>query len=146
MSQTRRILIVDDDSDLRMALSEQLSLHPEFLVAEAGDVAGAREAVTAQSPDLLIMDIGLPDMDGREAVRMLRSEGFKRPIILLTGRDSDADTVIGLEAGANDYVVKPFRFAVLLARIRVQMRQHEASADAEVQIGKYTFRPATKTL
>ena len=146
MSQKRRILIVDDDHDLRMALGEQLSLHPEFVVSEAEDVASAREAVANQAPDLVIMDIGLPDMDGREGVRLLRSEGFKRPIILLTGRDSDADTVIGLEAGANDYIVKPFRFAVLLARIRVQMRQHEASAEAEFQIGKYTFRPANKML
>jgi DNA-binding response OmpR family regulator len=146
MSQKRRILIVDDDSDLRMALGEQLSLHPEFVVVEAGDVASARVAVAGQPPDLVIMDIGLPDMDGREGVRILRAEGFKRPIILLTGRDSDADTVIGLEAGANDYIVKPFRFAVLLARIRVQMRQHEASAEAEFQIGKYTFRPANKML
>jgi len=146
MSQKRRILIVDDDSDLRMALGEQLSLHPEFVVAEAEDVASARESVANQAPDLVIMDIGLPDMDGREGVRILRAEGFKRPIILLTGRDSDADTVIGLEAGANDYIVKPFRFAVLLARIRVQMRQHEASSEAEFQIGKYTFRPANKML
>jgi len=146
MSQKRRILIVDDDSDLRMALGEQLSLHPEFVVSEAADVAGARVSVTELPPDLVIMDIGLPDMDGREGVRILRSEGFKRPIILLTGRDSDADTVIGLEAGANDYIVKPFRFAVLLARIRVQMRQHEASSEAEFQIGKYTFRPANKML
>ena len=146
MSQKRRILIVDDDSDLRMALGEQLGLHPEFAVAEAADVAGARLSVADQPPDLVIMDIGLPDMDGREGVRILRAEGFKRPIILLTGRDSDADTVIGLEAGANDYIVKPFRFAVLLARIRVQMRQHEASSEAEFQIGKYTFRPANKML
>jgi DNA-binding response OmpR family regulator len=146
MSQQRRILVVDDDGDLRMALGEQLSLHPEFTVVEAGDVAAARNAVADQSPDLVIMDIGLPDMDGREGVRLLRAEGFKRPIILLTGRDSDADTVIGLEAGANDYIVKPFRFAVLLARIRVQMRQHEASSEAEFLIGKYTFRPANKML
>lgn len=146
MSQKRRILIVDDESDLRMALAEQLSLHPEFAVFEAADVAGARAVVASQTPDLVIMDIGLPDMDGREAVRILRMEGFKRPVILLTGRDSEADTVIGLEAGANDYVVKPFRFAVLLARIRVQMRQHEASAEAEFQIGKFVFRPANKML
>jgi DNA-binding response OmpR family regulator len=146
MSQNRRILIVDDDRDLRSALGEQLSLHPEFAVFEAGDVAGAREVVSSHNPDLIIMDIGLPDMDGREAVRILRSEGYKRPVILLTGRDSDADTVIGLEAGANDYIVKPFRFAVLLARIRVQMRQHEASSEAEFQIGKYLFRPANKVL
>jgi DNA-binding response OmpR family regulator len=146
MSQKRRILIVDDDENLRMALAEQLGLHPEFAVEEAADVASARAAVYEHAPDLVIMDIGLPDMDGREGVRLLRAEGFKRPVILLTGRDSDADTVIGLEAGANDYIVKPFRFAVLLARIRVQMRQHEASAEAEFQIGKYTFRPANKML
>lgn len=146
MPQTRHILIVDDDRDLRQALGEQLALHPEFEVAQAPDVAAARRAISLAPPDVIIMDVGLPDMDGREAVKLLRTEGFKRPIIMLTGRDSDADTVIGLEAGANDYVVKPFRFAVLLARIRVQMRQHEASEEAEFQIGGYTFRPATKTL
>ena len=146
MTQTRQILIVDDDNDLRQALGEQLALHPEFAVAQAPNAAAAREAIAATPPDVVIMDVGLPDMDGREAVRLLRAEGFKRPIIMLTGRDSDADTVIGLEAGANDYVVKPFRFAVLLARIRVQMRQHEASEEAEFLIGPYTFRPATKVL
>jgi len=146
MSQTRQILIVDDDTDLRQALGEQLAMHPEFAVAQAHNVAAARTAISQTPPDVVIMDVGLPDMDGREAVRLLRSEGFKRPIIMLTGRDSDADTVIGLEAGANDYIVKPFRFAVLLARIRVQMRQHEASEEAEFLIGPYTFRPATKVL
>ena len=146
MSQTRQILIVDDDSDLRQALTEQLALHVEFRVSEAADVASAVASVEATPPDLIIMDVGLPDMDGREAVRVLRSGGFKRPIIMLTARDSDADTVIGLESGANDYVSKPFRFAVLLARIRVQLRQHEASEDAEFQIGPYVFRPATKNL
>jgi DNA-binding response OmpR family regulator len=146
MSQTRQILIVDDDSDLRQALTEQLALHVEFRVTEAADVASAVASVETTPPDLIIMDVGLPDMDGREAVRVLRSGGFKRPIIMLTARDSDADTVIGLESGANDYVSKPFRFAVLLARIRVQLRQHEASEDAEFQIGPYVFRPATKNL
>ena len=146
MSQTRQILIVDDDADLRQALTEQLALHVEFRVTEAADVASAVASVEATPPDLIIMDVGLPDMDGREAVRVLRSGGFKRPIIMLTARDSDADTVIGLESGANDYVSKPFRFAVLLARIRVQLRQHEASEDAEFQIGPYVFRPATKNL
>ncbi len=146
MSQIRQILIVDDDNDLREALSEQLALHAEFRVLQAHNVASARQSIAETPPDLVIMDVGLPDLDGREAVRVLRSEGFKRPIIMLTGRDSDADTVIGLEAGANDYVVKPFRFAVLLARIRVQMRQHEASEEAEFQIGPYLFRPAMKTL
>jgi DNA-binding response OmpR family regulator len=71
------------------------------------------------------MDVGLPDMDGREAVKIMRKGGFKAPIIMLTGHDTDSDTILGLEAGANDYVTKPFRFAVLLARIRAQLRQHE---------------------
>jgi DNA-binding response OmpR family regulator len=146
MAQTRRILIVDDDADLRQALAEQLALHPEFEAMEAADAASARQAAESAPPDLVIMDVGLPDMDGREAVRLMRAGGFKRPVIMLTAHDSDADTVIGLESGANDYVAKPFRFAVLLARIRVQLRQHDASEDAEFQIGPYAFRPATKNL
>jgi DNA-binding response OmpR family regulator len=146
MAQTRHILIVDDDSDLRNALAEQLALHEEFEVSTAENVAGARAAVAANPPDLIVMDVGLPDMDGREAVRLMRKEGFKRPILMLTAHDSDADTVLGLDAGANDYISKPFRFAVLLARLRVQLRQHEASEDAEFQIGPYTFRPASKNL
>jgi DNA-binding response OmpR family regulator len=92
------------------------------------------------------MDVGLPDVDGREAVRILRKNGFKAPIIMLTGHDTDSDTILGLESGANDYVAKPFRFAVLLARIRAQLRQHEASEDAVFTIGPYTFRPSSKIL
>jgi len=90
--------------------------------------------------------VGLPDMDGREAVRVLRKSGFKAPIIMLTGHDTDSDTILGLESGANDYVTKPFRFAVLLARIRAQLRQHEASEDAVFTIGPYSFRPSSKLL
>jgi len=85
-------------------------------------------------------------IDGREAVRILRKNGFKAPIIMLTGHDTDSDTILGLESGANDYVTKPFRFAVLLARIRAQLRQHEASEDAVFTIGPYTFRPSSKLL
>ncbi len=146
MSQIRQILIVDDDQDLRTALSEQLSLQAEFEIAQASTATAAMRTIAECPPDLVIMDVGLPDLDGRQVVRQLRADGFKRPIILLTGRDSEADTVFGLESGANDYVVKPFRFAVLLARIRVQMRQHDASEEAEFQIGPYAFRPAMKLL
>src|SRR6267378_7718916 len=91
-------------------------------------------------------DTDLPDTDGREVVRSLRKGGFKAPIIMLTGHDTDSDTILGLESGANDYVAKPFRFAVLLARIRAQLRQHEASEDAVFNIGPYTFRPSSKLL
>jgi DNA-binding response OmpR family regulator len=146
MVQTRHILIVDDDSELRGALAEQLALHEEFAVSVAENATSARAAAHDNPPDLIVMDVGLPDMDGREAVRLMRKDGFKRPIIMLTAHDSDADTVLGLDAGANDYISKPFRFAVLLARLRVQLRQHEASEDAEFQIGPYTFRPASKNL
>jgi DNA-binding response OmpR family regulator len=146
MSNIRKILIVDDDVELSGTLVEQLALHEEF-EAEAVDTAakGVQSAKNGHV-DLVIMDVGLPDLDGREAVRILRKNGFKAPIIMLTGHDTDSDTILGLESGANDYIAKPFRFAVLLARIRAQLRQHEASEDAVFTIGPYTFRPSSKLL
>jgi DNA-binding response OmpR family regulator len=146
MTQVRKILIADDDDDLRDALAEQLALHEEFEPLQADTAAKAIQCMRNQQPDLVILDVGLPDMDGREAVKLVRKDGFKNPIILLTGHTSDADAILGLESGANDYVNKPFRFAVLLARIRAQLRQHEASDDALLQIGAYTFRPSSKHL
>ena len=146
MPNTRKILIVDDDPELRDALTEQLSLHEEFeAVAVENGTKGVQAAKTGQI-DLVIMDAGLPDIDGREAVRILRRNGFKAPIIMLTGHDTNSDTILGLESGANDYVTKPFHFAVLLARIRAQLRQHETSEDAVFTIGPYTFRPRLKLL
>src|SRR5690606_24820081 len=138
--------IVDDDDDLRATLVEQLSLYEEFAVQQESTAAKGIAAVRAGMVDLLIMDVGLPDMDGREAVKLLRKGGYTAPIIMLTGHDTDSDTILGLEAGANDYVTKPFRFAVLLARIRAQLRQHEQSEDATFTIGPYTFRPSQKLL
>jgi DNA-binding response OmpR family regulator len=146
MPNTRRILIVDDDPELRDALTEHLSLHEEFETVVAEDGSKGVLAAKAGQIDLVIMDVGLPDIDGREAVRILRRNGFKAPIIMLTGHDTDADTILSLEAGANDYITKPFRFAVLLARIRAQLRQHETSEDAVFTIGPYTFRPSSKLL
>ena len=146
MPNTRKILIVDDDPELRDALAEQLSLHEEFEAVAVENGSKGVQAAKAGQIDLVIMDVGLPDIDGREAVRILRKNGFKAPIIMLTGHDTDSDTILGLESGANDYVTKPFRFAVLLARIRAQLRQHEASEDAVFTIGPYTFRPSSKLL
>jgi DNA-binding response OmpR family regulator len=146
MSNPCQLLVVDDDLDLRDTLAEQLSLHDEFLVVSAGSAGEAIHAVRGERIDLAIMDVGLPDMDGREAVRQMRRNGFRGPIIMLTAQGGDADTVLGLESGANDYVTKPFKFAVLLARIRAQLRQHEASEDAIFRIGPYTFRPGAKLL
>jgi len=142
----RNILIVDDDDDLRDALTEQLSLYEEFAVSTEANATKGVHAARNGHVDLLVMDVGLPDMDGREAVKLLRKGGFKPPIIMLTGHDTDSDTILGLEAGANDYVAKPFRFAVLLARMRAQLRTHEQSEDAVFSIGHYTFRPAQKLL
>lgn len=142
----RKILIVDDDTDLREALIEQLSLYEEFETIEGDNAAKGIQLARAELVDLLVMDVGLPDMDGREAVKLLRKGGFKAPIIMLTGHDTDSDTILGLEAGANDYMVKPFKFAVLLARIRAHLRQHEQSEDATFAIGQYTFRPSSKML
>lgn len=146
MSTARRILIIDDDEDLREPLAEQLGLHDEFTVQTAGTAAQGIEAAKAGRFDLAILDVGLPDIDGREACKLLRKVGFKAPIIMLTGNTSDADVILGLDAGANDYVAKPFKFAVLLARIRAQLRQHEQSEDAVFVIGHYSFRPAAKLM
>ena len=146
MANARKILIVDDDTDLRDTLVEQLSLHDEFEASAVDTGAKGASAAKADAPDLVLMDVGLPDTDGREVVRSLRKGGFKAPIIMLTGHDTDSDTILGLESGANDYVAKPFRFAVLLARIRAQLRQHEASEDAVFSVGPYSFRPGSKML
>ncbi|MCA0423637.1 MAG: response regulator transcription factor [Proteobacteria bacterium] len=146
MSNIRKILVVEDDAALRDALAEQLRLHEEFSILEAADAASAITTVRGEQIDLVLMDVGLPDMDGREAVKVLRANAFRGPVIMLTGHDSEADTVLGLEAGANDYVTKPFKFAVLLARIRAHLRQHEASEDAVFTIGPYVFRPSAKLL
>ena len=142
----RRLLLVDDDIELRRTLSEELSQQPDFEVVEAGTAGEAIAAVGGPQIDLMLLDVGLPDMDGREAARQLRELGFHSPIVMLTGHDSEADEVGGLEAGANDYVTKPFRFPVLLARINAALRQHDQSEDVVFTIGPYAFRPAAKML
>ncbi|ETA52803.1 response regulator transcription factor [Ponticoccus alexandrii] len=146
MAQLRNILLVDDDEDLREALAEQLVMTEDFEVFEADSGATAMARAKEQVYDLIILDVGLPDTDGRELCRLMRKQSIKSPILMLTGHDSDADTILGLDAGANDYVTKPFRFPVLLARIRAQLRQHEQSEDAVFNVGPYTFKPAMKML
>ncbi len=146
MTALKKILLVDDDPDLREALADQLVLTEEFDVFEAETGAHGISRAKGQLHDLVILDVGLPDMDGREVCRLMRKGGVRSPIIILTGHDSDSDTILGLDAGANDYITKPFKFPVLLARIRAQLRQHEQSEDAVFTIGPYTFRPAVKML
>lgn len=146
MTTGKSILLVDDDDALRQALVEQLRLHEEFDAVEAATGAAALEAVKKQRFNLIILDVGLPDMDGRELCKLLRRSGVKVPVLMLTGADSEADTILGLDSGANDYVPKPFRLGVLLARIRAQLRQFERSEDATFTIGRFSFRPAAKML
>lgn len=142
----KKILLIDDDEALRDSLSEQLRLHEEFITTEAASAADALEITKEEYFDAILLDVGLPDMDGREVCRLLRRNGVKSPIIMLTGHDTDADQILGLDAGANDYIAKPFRLNVLLARLRAQLRQHEQSEDAVFNIGPYTFQPAQKIL
>ena len=146
MAQPKTILIVDDDPELREALAEQLRLHEEFATAEAAAGAEGVRVARESRPDLILLDVDLPDMDGRETCRLMRKAGVTSPIIMLTAASSDSDTILGLDAGANDYVTKPFKFAVLLARIRAQLRSHEQSEDAVFHIGPYEFRPSGKLL
>jgi DNA-binding response OmpR family regulator len=96
--------------------------------------------------DIILLDVGLPDMDGREVCRLMRQSGVKVPIIMLTAADTGADNILGLDAGANDYVSKPFRVGVLLARLRAQLRLYEQSEDAAFIVGPYTFHPGAKML
>jgi DNA-binding response OmpR family regulator len=146
MKAGRRILIVDDDAALRQSLAEQLELNGEFACIECDDAAGALDVVGKVRFDAILLDVGLPDMDGRELCRRLRRAGVQVPVVMLTGADSEADTVLGLDAGADDYVTKPFRLGVLLARLRAHLRQSERSDDAVLTIGPYTFRPGAKLL
>ena len=142
----KKILLVDDEEDLRDALAEQLLITEEFDVVQAGTGSEALTAVKSADLDLIILDVGLPDTDGPELCKLMRKQGIKCPIIMLTGHDSDADTILGLDAGANDYVTKPFKFSVLLARIRSHLRQFEHSEDATFPLGPYTFKPSQKIL
>ena len=148
MAGERPVLIVDDDAILRETLVEQLELDGEFSAAQAASISEAEAMVTGRDArfDAVILDVGLPDGDGRDLCASLRKQGLRMPIIMLTGSDDEADVVRGLDAGANDYIAKPFRLAELLARLRAQMRIFENSEDAVFTIGPYTFRPSAKLL
>src|ERR671913_811881 len=148
MAGPRPLLIVDDDVALRQTLAEQLSLDGEFGPAEAETAKDAEQMLTGPEAryDAVLLDIGLPDGDGRELCVRLRRQGLKIPIIMLTGADSERDVVRGLDAGANDYIAKPFRLNELLARLRAQLRVFDHSEDAVFAVGPYVFRPAAKLL
>ena len=145
MTRETTILIIDDDADLRQALLEQFELEDGFGAVGAASAAEGFAVAAEHRPAAIVLDVSLPDMDGFAACRRLREQGVKAPIIMLTGAAQEEEQQVqGLDAGANDYVLKPFKFSVLLARIRAHLRSHEASEDAVYRIGPYEFRPAAK--
>jgi DNA-binding response OmpR family regulator len=146
MPSAKRVLLVDDDQMLRNSLAEQLASDGEFEPVEAGSCAEAREAAKTALYEFMILDVGLPDGDGRKLAREFRESGVTCPIVMLTAADTDADTIEGLQSGANDYIAKPFRFAVLMARLHAHLRSHGQSEEAVYRIGPYTFRPSAKLL
>ena len=146
MPSAKRILLVDDDQMLRTSLAEQLAGDGAYVSVEAASCLEARARAREGVYEFMILDVGLPDGDGRALCRELREEGVTCPIILLTAKDSDADMIEGLESGANDYIAKPFRFATLMARIHAHLRSHQQSEEAIYHIGPYTFRPSAKLL
>jgi len=148
MPSERPILIVDDDSALRAMLTEQLSEGDEFHPVGVASLSEADQSLGCDSArfNTVLLDVGLPDGDGLEYCAKLRRQGYKMPIIMLTGSGGVTDIVSGLEAGANDYVVKPFRLLELVARIRSQLRDFEASDNATFDIGPFLFCPSARTL
>ena len=146
MAQLKNILLVDDDEDLCEALSEQLIMTEGFSVWQSSDGPDALGKVKQQLYDLVILDVGLPDTDGRKLCHVFRKQGVKCPILMLTSHNAGSGTILGLDAGANDYIAKPFKFTIFLARIRALLLQHEQSEDAIFTLGPYTFQPAVKML
>ena len=146
MAQPKTLLIVDDNDDLRTELADLLASGGEFTVHQAADGAAGVRAALESRPDLILLDVDLPDTNGREVCRELRARQVACPVIMLTAADTETEMVGGLDAGANDYVTKPFKLAVLQARIRAQLRSHEHSEGAVFRLGPFEFRPAAKVL
>ena len=138
-----RLLVVDDDRGLRDVLRRALTLSGyEIRLAESGSEALAE--VASGVPDAIVLDIGLPDIDGLEVCRLLRREGNRVPILMLTARDAVSDRIDGLDAGADDYLVKPFDIDELKARIRALLRRGggEGDVDGGLSFGELRLDPA----
>ena len=141
-----RLLIVDDDAYLRATLRQQLAVEGFNDVFEVGVVADLDNALSHANPDLILLDIQMPDGNGIDICQRLRRNGFAKPIVMLTTKAAEGDIFLGLEAGANDYIIKPLRFSELIALIQTQLRQFRASDDAQFEIGNLSFVPANKIL
>jgi DNA-binding response OmpR family regulator len=133
----QRILVVEDDETISNEVCDALVSHG-YAVSAAPTGRKGLELARSLRPDLVVLDLGLPDLDGVQLCRTLRAETAAVPIVIVTARDADIDIVVGLDAGATDYVTKPFTMAVLLARIRAHLRQDSAAPVAVVQVGELT--------
>lgn len=138
-----RLLVVDDDSEVREALSRALKLEG-FAVTLAADGAAALEAVRQSTPDALILDVAMPGIDGLAVARALRAAEDRTPILMLTARDAIADRVFGLNAGADDYLVKPFSLLELAARLRALTRRDDRARPTVLSEGDLRLDPAAK--
>ena len=125
-----RVLVIEDDDSVRAAVRRALSLSGYDVVLAVDGQDGLLQAQTAV-PDAIILDLGLPEIDGMEVCRRLRRDGNRTPILMLTARDAIEDRVGGLEAGADDYIVKPYDVRELRARLRAIMRRHVEGADGQ---------------
>ncbi len=139
------ILIVDDDEDILKVLEANLRLHG-FETFSAMNCQEAREWLADRIPDLIVLDLMLPDGDGVQFCQELRAEGLKVPIIMLTARDKVSDRVLGLDSGADDYVVKPFEAIELVARIKACLRRYEQGWNEPLKVGEVEIDPQSRTV
>jgi two-component system, OmpR family, response regulator MprA len=139
---TASVLVVDDDGSIRRMLERTLAADG-YVVSSSADGGTALAAVEQSVPDLLVLDVGLPGLDGLTVCRRLRRKGLALPILLLTARDAVADRVAGLDAGADDYLVKPFAREELLARVRALLRRG-AAPDELLAFGDVVFDVETR--
>ena len=141
-----RLLIVDDDAYLRTSLRQQFMAEGFQSIFDVGSVTALNTALKDANPDLILLDIQMPDGNGVETCKRLRTDGFAKPIIMLTAKNAESDIIEGLKAGANDYVTKPLRMGELLTRIHTQLWQFKASDDAQFEMADLNFVPANKML
>jgi len=146
MKPEKVILLIDDDTDLREALVRQFNLQEDFRIELSATAAEGIEKADLVRPDLIILEVDLPDMHGRDACRLIRKRKVLSPILMLSEQATDPDVILGLDSGANDYIAKPIKFPVLLARVRAHIRTYEQSDDATFHLGPYEFRPSAKLL
>ena len=148
LPEMRTIMVVDDDAAIRETLADYLAGELGFTLSLAETLEEADTVINTRDGcvDAVILDVDLPDGDGRDFCAKLRRLGHAMPIIMLTGRNSEIDTVCGLNSGANDYLAKPFRLDELFARLRAQWRIFDNSEEAFYPLGQYTFRPSKKLL